>query len=98
MARLSSVKLCFLLSTLELFVRWVKEGLYDFNSLPMALKVHLIEEDIAVLEQLPKTFQGTSPQLLVELKGLIDALLHVEAHLIKEVNEQAQVREQQVTY
>ena len=89
---LSSVRLCFLFSTLELFVRWVEEGLYDFNSLPMALKVHLTEEDSTMLEQLPKCFPGTSSQLLVELKELSDVLLHVESHLIKEVNEQAQVK------
>ena len=92
LACLSSVRLCFLFSTLELFVRWVKEGLYDFNSLPMALKVHLTEEDSTLLEQLPKRFPGTLSQLLVELKELSDVLLHIESHLIKEVNEQAQVR------
>ena len=92
LACLSSVRLCFLFSTLELFVRWVKEGLYDFNSLPMALKVHLTEEDSTLLEQLPKHFPGTSSQLLMELKELSDVLLHIESHLIKEVNEQAQVK------
>ena len=92
LACLSSVRLCFLFSTLELFVRWVKEGLYDFNSLPMALKVHLTEEDSTLLEQLPKRFPGTSSQLLLELKELSDILLHIESHLIKEVNEQAQVK------
>ena len=92
LACLSSVRLCFLFSTLELFVRWVKEGLYDFNSLPMALKVHLTEEDSTLLEQLPKRFPGTSSQLLVELKELSDVLLHIESHLIKEVNKQAQVK------
>ena len=66
--------------------------MYDFNSLPLALKVHLVEEDITVLEQLPNTFSGSSSQLLAELKGLIDALIHVETHLIKEFNEQGQVR------
>ena len=92
LACLSSVRLCFLFSTLELFVRWVKEGLYDFNSLPMALKVHLTEEDITLLDQVPKCFPGTSSQLLVELRELSDVLLHVESHLIKEVNEHAQVK------
>ena len=92
LACLSSVRLCFLFSTLELFVRWVKEGLYDFNSLPIALKVHLNEEDSTLLEQLPDSFSSTSSQLLAELKRLIDALHHIEARLIKEVNKQAQVR------
>ena len=57
----------------------------------MALKVHLSDNDSAVLEQIPARFPGTLSQLLTELKGLSEVLLHVEAHLVKEVNEQARV-------
>ena len=91
LACLAGLKLAYLYSTLKLFLRWVKEGMYDFSGLPMALKVHLSDNDCAVLEQIPAQFPGTLSQLLTELKGLSEVLLHVEAHLVKEVNEQARV-------
>ena len=88
---LSSTKLPLLFATLELFVGWVKEGLYDFSSLPMALKVQLSEDDLATLEKLPAKYPGTPSKLLRELKGLVEVLLHIETHLVKEVNQIAQV-------
>ena len=91
LACLAGLKLSYLYSTLKLFLRWVKEGIYDFSGLPMALKVHLSDDDRAVLEQIPARFPGTLAQLLTELKSLSEVLLHVEAHLVKEVNEQARV-------
>lgn len=91
LACLSGLKLSCLYSTLKLFLRWVKEGIYDFSGLPMALKVHLSEDDCTVLEQIPTRFPGTLAKLLTELKSLSEVLLHVEAHLVKEVNEQARV-------
>ena len=89
--RLSSTKLPRLFSTFVFFVDWVKDGLYDFSSLPLALKVHIQENDLAMLNQLPTKYTGSIITLLTEMKSLVDVLLHTEAHLIKEVNELSQV-------
>ena len=88
---LSSINLSNLFSTLELFVEWVKEGLYDFCSLPMALKIQLSEDDLAAIENIPPRYNGFSSNLLAELKGLIEVLLHTEPNLVKEINQISQV-------
>ena len=89
---LESLPLCFVYASLSLFLRWVKEGFYDFSSLPVALKVHLLQEDSVTIDEIPAAFNGTWSQLLSELKGLNEVLIHVEAYLIKEVNEEASHR------
>ena len=71
---------------------WLRDGLYDFCSLPLAMKVHLQDADVALLNQLPvKYMNGDSTSLMTELKALIDILLHTEGHLIKEFNTVSQV-------
>ena len=57
----------------------------------MALKVQLSEDDVATLEKIPAKYPGTPSKLLRELKGLVEVLLHIETHLVKEVNQIAQV-------
>ena len=57
-AYLSGLKLCYLYSAVELFAQWVTDGMYDFSSLPMALKAHLSQEDTMALEQIPVRFKG----------------------------------------
>jgi hypothetical protein len=86
---LQSFRLPYLYSILTLFLDWVKDGTYDFSGQPLALKVHLSQEDVSSLDNIIHQFPGSTSHLLSELKGLNEVLLHVEAHLIKEVNEQA---------
>ena len=88
---LEGIKLPYHYSILSLFLSWVKEGLYDFCGLPLSLKVHMSGNDGTILDQLPAQYQGSMSQLLSELKGLNDILLHAEAHLVKTANEQARV-------
>ena len=57
----------------------------------MALKVQLPEDDLATLVKIPAKYPGTPSKLLRELKGLVEVLLHTEPHLLKEVNQIAQV-------
>lgn len=89
--QLSSTKLPLLYSTLRLFVKWLKDGLYDFSSLPRALKARPQNLDLDLLDQIPAKYPGDCLDLLTELKGLIEVLLHTEPHLIKEVNGLTQV-------
>jgi len=46
--------------TLQIFVQWIEDGYYDFQSLPYATKSHLHEEDEQVLWQLQQHYTGTS--------------------------------------
>lgn len=59
-AYLSALKLCYLYSAVELFAQWVTDGVYDFSSLPVALKAHLSQEDTVALEKIPTRFKGTA--------------------------------------
>ncbi len=52
MARLMKITVPHLYSTLELFVQWVKDGMYDFHRLPYAMKRHISEEDKLKLQGL----------------------------------------------
>lgn len=45
--------------TLQIFVQWIEDGYYDFQSLPYATKSHLHEEDEKVLWQLQQHYTGT---------------------------------------
>lgn len=92
MSFLERLELSCVYATLSLFLRWVKDGLYDFSSLPVALKAHLSQEDSVIIDEIPTSFGGTLSQLLSELKGLNEVLIHIEAYLIKEVNEESRVR------
>ena len=45
--------------TLHIFVQWIEDGYYDFQSLPYATKTHLHVEDELVLQQLQQDYNGT---------------------------------------
>ena len=91
---LCQIELPFLYSTLTLFTGWLKQGLYDFSSLPLGLKAHMRESDICLLEQLPGKCRevATWLSLLQQLKKLSEVLLHIIPHLIKNLSDLAQVR------
>ena len=46
--------------TLHIFVQWIEDGYYDFQSLPYATKTHLHVEDERVLQQLQQDYKGTT--------------------------------------
>ena len=80
---LPSVFACF-----QRFVRWVDNGVYDFCNLPLAIKVHLSEEDVMFFElELREKWTGTTKELELEVKKMIEALKHSENDII--VNKQA---------
>ena len=58
LASLQALKLPYLYSTLELFVNWVKDGVYDFHQLPFAMKKRLEPEDEEALDKLDTTYEG----------------------------------------
>ena len=52
LACLLSLKLPYLYSTLELFVQWVQDGIYDFHHLPLVMKKHLEDGDVETLQKI----------------------------------------------
>ena len=52
LACLLSLKLPYLYSTLELFVQWVQDGIYDFHHLPLVMKKHLGDGDEETLQKI----------------------------------------------
>ena len=58
LACLQALKLPYLYSTLEQFVNWVKDGMYDFHQLPFVMKKHLEPEDKEVLSMLDTNYEG----------------------------------------
>jgi len=52
------MKLPYLYSTLELFVQWIKDGTYDFHHLPLVMKKHLDDSDLAKLKDTALMYEG----------------------------------------
>ena len=90
LACISELPLPAVYSCLQLFVKWIKEGLYDFCSLPFAIKTHITYQDQVSLQQVPIRWAGTPTQLLDEIKAMSDVLSHSETHITKMVNQAAQ--------
>lgn len=65
-------------SCLKLFIHWVEEGFYDFNTLPFRFKAVLSSDDAISLQQLQEKWSGTPTDLMKELEGFIDVLKHSE--------------------
>jgi len=67
LACLLSLKLPYLYSTLELFVHWIQDGIYDFHHLPLVMKKHLEDRDIEKLQEVIGKYDGkwlgTQPEL-----------------------------------
>ena len=55
---LLSLKLPFLYSTLEQFVQWIKDGMYDFHQLPLVMRKHLEPPDEEALSNIQKSYAG----------------------------------------
>lgn len=74
---------------LQQFVKWVAEGIYDFCSIPYALKTHMIERDALFIEQeLRDKWTGSRGDLVTEVKQLIEVLKHSESDITKRVGEE----------
>ena len=43
---------------LQLFIQWLKDGMYDFHTLPFTLKSHLSPNDLDALRLVPTKWKG----------------------------------------
>lgn len=57
MKLLTGLKVKYVFSTWNLFVEWMKDGVYNFHYLPINMKVHLSKEVVETLENLPNTYK-----------------------------------------
>ena len=87
---LIDIPLPWVFACFQCFVRWVDNGVYDFCNLPLAIKVHLSEEDVMFFElELREKWTGTTKELESEVKQMIEALKHSENDITRTVNKQA---------
>ena len=55
---LESLPTAMVFTCLKLFIQWLKDGMYDFHTLPFTLKTHLSPEDQEALLQIPNKWKG----------------------------------------
>ena len=58
MAQLMKIKLPYLYSTLEVFVKWIQYGMYDFHELPLDMKKHMKPEDEELISTVSGRYDG----------------------------------------
>ena len=47
-----------LFSCLQLFASWVRDGVYDFATLPLGVKTHISNQDKELIQQIPLKWTG----------------------------------------
>ena len=47
-----------LFSCLQLFVSWIKDGLYDFAALPFGVKTRILDQDLQSIQQIHLQWPG----------------------------------------
>lgn len=55
--RIAAIPMKHLLTTLKLVVDWIKDGIYDFHTLPKAMKVPLKKEDENKIDAIKKEYK-----------------------------------------
>ena len=85
---LSDLPLTSTYSCLELFVRWLDEGFYDFSDIPFPFKAHLKKEEEEEIERLCMK----KSNVVLELQQLVDLLKQSEKDITSHVNETINVR------
>ena len=58
LACLVELPLPFLFSCLQLFATWVRDGIYDFNTLPLVVKTQMTYQDLQLIQQIPLKWTG----------------------------------------
>lgn len=97
--RIVAIPMKHLLTTLQVIVEWIKDGIYDFHTLPKAMKVPLTKEDeekIFALQKEVLLYRIVSlishldqiDELLEKLKGIVVVLTDCEQDLMKKIDEE----------
>ena len=55
--RIAAIPMKHLLTTLTVVVDWIKDGIYDFHTLPKAMKMPLKEQDESTVLNIPKSYK-----------------------------------------
>ena len=81
---LIELPLPYVFSCLKQFVNWIDEGVYDFCTLPFALKTHMTERDSSFIKQkLRRQWTGSHGDLVKEVKQLIEVLKNLQDDITK---------------
>lgn len=91
---LTALPLTAIYGCIKFFHCWVDKGYYDFNTVPFALKKHLVGQDQLALGDLlfNWTSMHTLSGLAEQLKQLIDVLKHSQQDIIDQVSKKISVR------
>ena len=55
---LENLPIAMVFTCLQLFIQWLNDGMYDFHTLPFALKTKMSPEDQEALHQIPNKWKG----------------------------------------
>ena len=55
---LEALSIAMLFSSFKLLIQWLKDGVYDFHTLPFTLKAHLTKNDHEALLKIPAEWKG----------------------------------------
>ena len=61
---LESLPTAMVFTCLQLFIQWLKDGMYDFHTLPFTLKTHLSPEDQEALLQIPNKWRAGNKKMV----------------------------------
>lgn len=64
LACLNELSLSSLFCCLQLFTSWVRDGVYDFATLPFGLKIHLPYQDLQSIKRIPLKWTGSNGRRL----------------------------------
>lgn len=95
LACLATLPLKYTYNVLRLFYNWVKDGFYDFCSIPFVFKVHMSSQEQKDLEE---KWSGTTSDLMEKLEQIRDILKHSEVDITNRTNDASSVSFTQICY
>lgn len=95
LACLATLPLKYTYNVLKLFYNWVKDGFYDFCSIPFVFKVHMSSQEQKDLEE---KWSGTTSDLMEKLEQIRDVLKHSEVDITNRTNDASSVSFTQICH
>ena len=87
---LSRLPLKYAFACLQMFVRWIEEGFYNFRHLPLVVKATMLNEDELFLKFQLQNHWCSNGELLHEIKTMLKILRQNEGYILKQ---KSQVRD-----
>jgi hypothetical protein len=85
--RIADIPMRCLFTTLEIIIKWINEGIYNFHTLPKSMKCLLKKEDRNQILALHKNAKINANELLNKLKSIEEVLMHSEQYFIDNIDQ-----------